>query len=148
MQKFPLPVFGALLLAGILGYLVGRNAALHITLSPMPTEVIDDARPKESVVIFEGVRDGKVFGSIRGDARVWIGETQVMPDGEGLFAEEPGPLLVNEISVLVPEGMKFVASKRGKKYYSVLTNGGQKIVPENRVYFPDASAAEAAGYTR
>lgn len=42
---------------------------------------------------------------------------------------------------------KFVASKTGKKFYSVDSAAGQKIKEENRVYFDDEKAAEAAGYS-
>lgn len=44
-------------------------------------------------------------------------------------------------------GAKFVASKAGKKYYSVDSSQGKKIKEENRVYFKDEKEAEAAGYT-
>jgi hypothetical protein len=46
------------------------------------------------------------------------------------------------------EGMKFVASKQGKKYYPVGSAQAENLKPENRLYFPDAAAAEAAGYVR
>jgi small subunit ribosomal protein S1 len=49
--------------------------------------------------------------------------------------------------VVVPEGMKFVASKSGKKYYAVDSAQGKKIKGDNRVYFKDAAEAEAAGLT-
>ena len=146
VPNFSLPVIGALFLAGILGYIVGRNAEIRIVTDPISTEIVTDNRPKESVVIFEGVRDGKVFGSVRGEVRVWIGDNQIMLDDDGFFAEDPGPLIVNEISVLVPDGMKFVASKRGRKYYKISSNAGQRIVPGNRVYFRSANEAEMAGY--
>ena len=41
----------------------------------------------------------------------------------------------------------YVASKTGKKYYSVDSAGGKKIKEENRVYFKDEKEAEAAGYS-
>jgi small subunit ribosomal protein S1 len=46
----------------------------------------------------------------------------------------------------VPEGMQFVASKDGKKYYGVDTAAGKKIKAEKRVYFKDEAEAEEAGY--
>jgi small subunit ribosomal protein S1 len=41
----------------------------------------------------------------------------------------------------------FVASKAGKKYYASVSQGGQKIKEENRVYFATAEEAEAAGFS-
>ncbi len=137
---------GALLLASILGFLIGRTLGLSHAFSPIPMEVVEDLRPKEAVIILEGLRDGKIVGSVEGDVRLWIGDEQVLPDEEGKIAEKPGVLLVNEVSVLVPEGMQFVASKRGKKYYPVLAKSGENITPGNRIYFEDAKSAERAGY--
>jgi len=41
----------------------------------------------------------------------------------------------------------FVASKTGKKYYSVDSTQGKKIKEENRVYFKDEKEAEKGGYS-
>ena len=143
-----LPLIGALLLAGILGYLIGRTVAVRAAFQASPVQVREQAHPLEPTVVLEGVRDGKVIGSVKGEVRLWIGEKQVFPDEEGKFAAEPGPLLVNDISVLTPEGMQFVASKRGEKYYPVRSGEAQRIALENRVYFESALQAEGAGYRK
>jgi hypothetical protein len=52
------------------------------------------------------------------------------------------------VTVPVPPGMRFVASKKGKKYHAVDSASGERIAPENRVYFPDAASAERAGYAK
>jgi len=109
-------------------------------------QVVDDVRPKQAVVVLEGIRDGKIVGSLEGDVRLWIGENEVLANTGGTISVDPGPLIVNEMSVLVPQGMQFVASKRGKKYYPVLVAAGQSITPENRIYFESAEKAEAMGY--
>ncbi len=46
----------------------------------------------------------------------------------------------------IPEGMMFVASKDGKKFYAVETAAGKKIKAEKRVYFATEAEAEEAGY--
>lgn len=46
----------------------------------------------------------------------------------------------------VPEGMNFVASKDGKKFYAVDSAAGKKIKADKRVYFATESDAEEAGY--
>lgn len=47
-----------------------------------------------------------------------------------------------------PEGMRFVASKRGTKYYPLESAGAGSISPANRVFFETASDAEKAGYKK
>lgn len=44
-------------------------------------------------------------------------------------------------------GGDFVASKTGKKYYTVDSAAGKKIKDDNKVFFKDEKAAEAAGYS-
>lgn len=46
----------------------------------------------------------------------------------------------------VPEGMHFVASKDGKKYYAVDSAAGKKIKGDKRIYFADEEEAKEAGY--
>jgi hypothetical protein len=41
-----------------------------------------------------------------------------------------------------------VASKKGKKYYSVFSPEGEKLAPDNRIYFKTAADAEAKGYKK
>lgn len=147
-RSHPFPMVGVLLLATILGFLVGRTVGIQRAWSPLPTTVVEDLRPKEAVVILDGVRDGRMVGSVQGDVRLWIGDEEIIPNAEGNIAADAWTFLVNAVSVPVPEGMQFVASERGSKYYPVLSAGGQGIVPKNRVYFKTAEAAEAAGYRR
>ncbi|PIR53021.1 hypothetical protein COU76_03545 [Candidatus Peregrinibacteria bacterium CG10_big_fil_rev_8_21_14_0_10_49_10] len=140
-------MIGALFLATIFGFLIGRIVHIKRSMEMAPTiQVVDDVRPKQAVVVLEGIRDGKIVGSLEGDVRLWIGENEVLANTGGTISVDPGPLIVNEMSVLVPQGMQFVASKRGKKYYPVLVAAGQSITPENRIYFESAEKAEAMGY--
>jgi hypothetical protein len=52
----------------------------------------------------------------------------------------------SEEEVEAPEGMQFVASKDGKKYYAVDSAAGKKIKADKRVYFATEAEAEEAGY--
>lgn len=47
----------------------------------------------------------------------------------------------------VEKAEQWVASKSGKKYYSIESTAGKKIKEENRVYFATANEAEKAGYS-
>jgi len=42
----------------------------------------------------------------------------------------------------------FMASKNGSKYYPIGCKAGERIKPENRIFFANREGAEAAGYTR
>lgn len=144
-----LPLMGVLLLTLLLGYLLGRMVTVRFSVADVrPTALQEDNGSGVPVVSIEGIEDGKLVGTLHGEVRLWVGEEQVFASEDGTFSVKPGPFLVNSVSVLVPDGMRYVASKRGKKYYSVTEAGGQTIVPENRVYFRTASVAEAAGYVR
>ncbi len=63
-------------------------------------------------------------------------------------AEEQGSGAEGEAeeAVEIPEGMKYVASKAGKKYYEVESASGKKIKADKRVYFKTEDEAKEAGY--
>ncbi len=124
------------------GYLSGRLIANH----PSPITLRPDTRPPVPVVQIAGVRNGLLHGKIIGNARVSIGN-QIFTQS-GVFALPAGPILKNEISVVIPAWAEFVASKKGKKYYAVDSSSGRGIAPANRVYYRSQKEAEGAGYVR
>lgn len=122
------------------GYLSGRMAALpEIAIAEAP-----DIRPLVPTIHIAGVRNGLLHGEVHGNARMII-DNQVFTQS-GTFALDAGLLLKNEVTVSVPVWAKYVASKRGKRYYPVESSGGERIVPKNRLYFRTAQHARAAGY--
>jgi hypothetical protein len=142
-----LSLAGVILLASALGYLTGRIATVQFALATVPpVRLIPDERAAVAVVRIDGLRDDRVHGQTSSGVRLFIGDTLVIPAASGAFAVAGGPLLTNEITVVVPTGMRFVASRNGKKYYAVDSAGGERLAPANRVYFPTAAAAQAAGY--
>lgn len=141
-----LPFVGSLLLCLCIGYMIGRIANVQLHAQQYPMALTRDTRPLIPVVAFQGIADGKLQGNVKGDVRVFVGDDIILTEDDGTFAVSPGPLAINNISVLIPEGMHFVASRRGKKYYPVLSKSGEKIVPENRVYFRTRAEAEEAGF--
>ena len=139
MEKISL-LLATYFLALTSGYLSGRlitHNASRISLTP-------DTRPLVSTIHIEGIRNGLLHGDIKGNARVIIGSELFVQSGA--FALDASPLLVNEISIQVPEWARFVASTRGKKYYPVLSSVGSRITPKNRVYFASENDARNAGY--
>jgi hypothetical protein len=142
------PLLGLLLVTFLLGYVSGRIATQRALERATQVRLVPDERVGTAVVEIDGVRDGLLQGRIQGDVRVFLGEEQILQRSDGLFAIDPGPLLLEEVTVPVPLGAVFVASRRGQKYYALEDPAAASIVPENRIYFQTAAEAEAAGYRR
>lgn len=135
----------AIILALIFGILLGR--ILGIASRPIPPTVLrEDRRPTTPVVRISGIEDGFVDGSVRGDVRVFLDGKMVVTDGSGSFRVPAGDFLRNVTTVRVPAGMRFVASRRGKKYYPITSANGARLAPGNRLYFSDRESAERAGF--
>lgn len=122
------------------GFLSGRQIALR---APSIT-FVSDTRPPVPTVQITGIRNGLLHGRILGSARFVLGSTVLTESG--VFALEAGPLLHNEIAVVIPDGAQFVASKRGKNAYPVFSAAAEKLSPDNRIYFATESQALDAGY--
>lgn len=136
---------GGVLLATLAGYLAGRIVTLQ-SASP-PSLLVDDQRRPVPVVRIDGFKEGAIVGSVLGEARVAFGpELALLSSSGGTFTLDATALLREAISPAVPPGMKFVASKRGKKFYPVHSTAGQNLSPANRVYFNTAEEAKAAGF--
>lgn len=95
-----------------------------------------------------GIYNQQLRGSVHGNVRFVLGDEvpALQPNAE--FNIPAGVLLTHHVTLELPEGMQFVASKNGSKYYSVYSKSAQRLTPGNRVYFATAQAAEEAGYTR
>jgi len=135
----------AVAIAILIGFFIGRiSTSNHIknelTITTAATESL------QTVVQIDRMQAGNLVGSIKGDARVFIGEQLVVPQADTTFNVAATSLLTNHIAVLVPPGMNYVASKQGSKFYSVHSKQGGKLTPKNRVYFETVQQALDAGY--
>lgn len=140
------PLAFSLILTLILGFLLGRLTALESKFAQStPMKLTQDERPTIPVVTFEGSTDGTLKGDVDGNVRLFAGDEMILPDKDGHF-DVPTTMFRATVIVKVPDGMTFVASKNGKKYYGVHTPSGERIAPQNRVYFTNEEAARAAGY--
>ena len=147
-SRFPsavslLGVGGLLLLTG---YLIGRL----VTSASLPKPsimVVPDERDPVAVIRLEGVRNGQLEGETKGDVRFFLGDRLILAQS-GTLKVPVGSFFTNEIAITIPEGMQFVASKKGTYYYPVDSADGEKIVPENRYYFRDEISAKAAGFKK
>ncbi len=138
----------SLSLALTAGTLIGIILSVTINVSAHPPTLHHQSGSSVSTIVLEGFRDGALRGSVAGDMRLYVQDTAVPIDGSGAFAIDHPGFRIETVSVQVPAGMHFVASKRGKKYYGVTSAAGSNLAPENRVYFPTAEEAEAAGYKK
>ena len=111
-----------------------------------PPVVLRQSGSVVAVVTLEGFRDGALRGRGAG-VRVFARDEPIALAPDGSFSIAHPAFRIEEVSVPVPPGMRFVASKNGKKYYRVDSAAGERIAPKNRRYFPDEASAHAAGFT-
>ncbi len=134
-----------LLLIGLCAGIAVGIAAVFLWKSDSVAFETRDAIPPIPTVIIEAAPTGRVEGRVLGNARVLLAN-DLAAQGSGAFKGVMQGSLPIVVEVLVPPGMKYVASKTGKKYYDVTSAMGNRLLPKNRVYFPDRGSAEAAGY--
>jgi len=109
-------------------------------------QLVADHRPAVCTVSIGSIAGGRVTGEIHGDVRVFIGDAQVIPNGSGSFAMSLR-MPSSAVAIASPAGdMRFVASRRGKRYYPIGSVQGQKLAPANRIYFRSEQEAQAAGF--
>ncbi|MDA0376657.1 MAG: hypothetical protein O3A80_05130 [bacterium] len=122
------------------GFLTGRQISHYSS----PITLHSDTRPPIPTINIEGIRNGLLHGEVIGSARIVFGKKILTQSG--VFVLDAAHILTNEVSVIVPNGMQFVASKRGKKYYPVFSRAGENLAPKNRVYFATEHEAQQSGY--
>ncbi|ALM09450.1 MAG TPA: hypothetical protein DEB30_05715 [Candidatus Peribacter riflensis] len=142
------PFIGGMLLALVCGYLLGRLITERRSLPDTPITVRDLSQPIVPTIHLDGVFNGQLKGTMLGEARLFLGSKHIVPDLSGSFLVPAGTLLTNNVEITVPAGMRFVASKRGQKYYPVDSASASALSPANRVYFRTAEEAEGAGYRK
>ena len=134
----------------LLGFALG-TFALQMEEVSSPAPVIPlrrDLHRRAPIVHVTEINNGKIVGIVGTGARLMIGDSVIVPRPDRTFAIDVKPFLVNIIDVPVPPGTHFIASRRGKNYYKVDSSAGQKLAPENRVYFRTEGEARTAGYKK
>ena len=139
-------LLGLVILAGTVGYLLGRLLTLEFSIQDTAVTLESEVRDSVPVVHIEKILNGELIGEIQGDVRFVLGDDIIVPDENGEVRAPADPLLTDIITVEVPEWAHFVASSKGTKYYPVDSSQGERIVPANRVYFETQEEAEEAGY--
>jgi len=139
---------GVLLL--LLGACVGASfaiAAASVGGSDTETFQLRELPTAVPTVVIAAAPPGRFEGYLTGSAHLLVGD-KLIAAGSGSFSGVMEGSLPLVVEVPVPPGMHFVASRTGKKYYAVDSAMGNRLLPKNRVYFPDRATAEAAGYRR
>ena len=145
--KLPGHLIGALIVVFLVGYTFGQ-IVMSSKIQDVPITLVPDTRPKVPVVKIYGIENGKLIGSVSQEVRLFIDDVIAITNASGAFAVPADSLFTNFVTVQVPEGMNFVASKRGKYYYSVTSSKGEGNSVKNRVYFPDEESAQEAGFVK
>ncbi len=138
---------GALGMAVCLGYGAGRIVSVLAEAPAAPVIREDIDPPRTAVVTFDSTVP--VHGTMTGAVRVFLGDRLITSDEHGAFGVVPDSTsqpAQQSAAVVPPAGMRFVASRKGKKYYPVTTKAAAQIVVGNRIYFADAASAQKAGY--
>jgi small subunit ribosomal protein S1 len=114
-----------------------------------PSEVLTIGQKVEAQVINIDIDERRIGLSIKAllpidkETLARMKKEQEEEDAKKKDSEESDD---SEEEVEAPEGMQFVASKDGKKYYAVDSAAGKKIKADKRVYFATEAEAEEAGY--
>ena len=143
-------IAGCLVLA--IGLLSGYSLGYYQGARNRFPEIVQvgEVNPGIATMRIEGVREGRLVGSVAGrEVRLVLGEKDIRELPIGSSFEIPIVAAgVAEKPISVPPDAQFVASRKGKYYYSLFDSRGMEIVTENRLYFKSAGDAEAQGYQK
>lgn len=141
--RIPLSFFLALALVFVLGGIMGGMLTVR-WFGETQVSLREDVRPPVPTLSIAGTENGALVGEAQGTLRVLVdGKPIVVAPGEFRI---PVSSLKSVVTVVAPDGMRFVASRQGKKYYDITSASAARLAPQNRVYFRTAADAEAAGY--
>jgi hypothetical protein len=142
---------GLLVLAiGILsGYSLGFYRGAQSRFPEIRT--VADINPGVATLRLDGMKDGKLKGSVAGrEIRVVVASQDIRTFAPGEILEIPvsASASVSATAPSIPADAQFIASRRGKLYYSVFDPRALELSPENRLYFRSAEEAEKGGYQK
>jgi hypothetical protein len=142
---------GLLVLAiGILsGYSLGFYRGAQSRFPEIQT--VADINPGVATLKLDGMKDGKLKGSVAGrEIRVVVAPQDIRTFAVGSDFEIPvgSAASVPTAAPAIPTDAQFIASRRGKLYYSIFDPRALELAPENRVYFRSTEEAEKNGYRK
>lgn len=128
------------------GFGMGRIGLLSSAEDQLQISPVPDTRADQAVVRIDGIYNGQLTGQTHGDVQFFLRDTVVPLDASGAFHIPAGTTFIDTITIVIPDGMHFVASKQGTRYYPIPSANGDRILPQNRIYFKTEAEAKAAGY--
>lgn len=134
-------VFGITSIAGLLfGFWQSSDLKSNNTaqITSIPTTEIP-------VITLETIENGELKGTVRGNARIVVKNSEVKILPEGSFSTSVIDILPMLKMLPAPEGAQFVASKAGKKYYPLDSPSAFGLAPKNRVFYSTEEEAQKAG---
>ena len=110
------------------------------------TEISEKTIP---VLTFFQIENGELSGKItEGKARIQIENSEISILKDEKFTLDIRKILPMLREIPHPKDMKFVASKRGKKYYPVDSPRAFLVTLKNRVFFKTRDEAEEKGFVK
>jgi len=101
------------------------------------------------VITFFQIENGEISGKItEGEARIQIEDSEISIVKDEKFTLDIRKILPMLKEIPHPKDMKFVASKRGKKYYPIDSPRAFLVTLKNRVFFKTREEAEAKGFVK
>lgn len=139
--------FLILAIGSLSGYSIGFYRATQEQFPEI--QIVPDTNEGVATIQLFDVQNGALQGEVKGrNARLAYDKESILELKEGAAFQIP----INDIcsakntAAKVPQGAMFVASKRGKYYYSVSDPSASSLAPQNRIYFKSKEEAEAQGY--
>ena len=135
-------------LAISLGYLMASFISqIESVSAPSDIRVIDrDISRRAPIVHINEINRGSIVGIVGTGARLIIKDEAIIPSKDRSFSIPASKFLVNIVDIKVPRNTKFVASKRGRKYYPVASSRWKSLKSE-LLFFRSKEEAEALGYS-
>lgn len=104
---------------------------------------------KASIVSLLSIENGILTGTVEGgEVRVIVNAANAISAENGNFSIDIVEILPMLKSIPAPDGMLFVASKSGKKYYPLDSPSAFGLAVKNRIFFATEEEAKATGRTK
>ncbi len=131
-----------------IGYTIGYFYATTKSFPEIKT--IGEINPGTTTIKLFEVKNGQLYGKISGrNARLAYSADNILElDAESEFQIPLYKINLKDFYVeeTIPPNTQFIASSKGKYYYSILDRRAFNITESNRLYFSNAKEAENKGY--
>jgi len=133
-----------------IGYAAGYFYAAQASFPEI--KPISETNPGIATVKFIEVKNGQLVGKITGQRTrlAWNPDGIIDLDAESEFKIPLSQINLKDYYAAdsLPPDVQFVASSKGKYYYSVFEKTAWNISPSNRIYFSSRVEAEKSGYLK